>query len=414
MEQIQLGKLSESTKLGLFSKEELIQKYTVMETELARVIKELYKLRQLQITDEQLRLIMEEQLGELRDSTFGASSERYKKPEKPKNPKSPEPRIKKPSERYPNIPVREELIVMHPAPDCKICGDLMEDSGMTEDSQELTVIPKRYEIVEKKRVKYSCKSHCCLITAPAPPRITEGSSYSNEMVLDVALSKYCDLIPIERYSEMAARSGLMDLPPQSLIELTHQLADFVYGSYALIKQGVLDVRVLNADETPHKMLEGSDKKTWYLWGFSTPELCFLECHDTRSGDIASDVLLNSKCAILVTDVYSGYGKAIRITNETRKLQGKVLIENANCNAHARRYFFKPRIDYKEAEFYLDHYHQIYQLNSDSKGKSAPEILELRSQMKPHFEAMREKALQELPRYPSKGKYGRALNYFLEN
>jgi len=55
-----------------------------------------------------------------------------------------------------------------------------------------------------------------MTTAPVPLKIVEGSSYSNEMILDVALSKYCDLIPIERYVQIAARSGLIDLPPHSL------------------------------------------------------------------------------------------------------------------------------------------------------------------------------------------------------
>lgn len=148
------------------------------------------------------------------------------------------------------------------------------------------------------------------------------------------------------------------------------------------------------------MLEGSPTKSWYLWGFSTPTLCFLECRDTRSGDVASDILLNSNCQILVTDVFSGYGKAIRISNIERKKSDKALIQNANCNAHARRYFFKPRLHYKEAEFYLEHYHQIYQLNSDSKGKPHAEILELREQMRPRFEAMKKMAMEELPRYPA--------------
>ena len=330
MEQINLGEIQKSTKLEDFSKEELISRFTVLEAEYLRAIKEIYRLKNQNLTDEQLKLIMEEQLGELRDSMFGASSERYKKPEKQKIPGPPKPRIKKPSERYPNIPVHEVVIAMDPVPNCQSCGKTMSDSGMTEDSEQLTVIPKKFEILLQKRVKYRCQCQSCILTAPLPARIIEGSTYSDEMIQDVVLSKYCDLIPMERYSAMAARSGLMDLPPHSLIELTHQFADFVFCVYELIKKGVLTARVLNADETPHKMLEGSEKKSWYLWGFSTPELCFFECHDTRSGDVASDILLNSQCEVLVTDVFSGYGRAIRISNETRKSSGKVLIENANC------------------------------------------------------------------------------------
>lgn len=403
------------TKIENFSKEELILKYQLMADELARVVKENYQLRDQKITDEQLGFALAEQLSELQSTLYGTSSERYKKPEdKKKSSEPPKPRIKKPSERYPSIPVREEIISMNPAPNCTSCGQITTDSGMTEDSEQLTVIPKKYEIVRQKRSIYRCSCQACLITAPAPTRIIAGSSYSDEMILDVVLSKYCDLIPMERYVAMAARGGLMDLPPQSLIGLTHSFADFVKPVYLLIKNGVMVARVLNADETPHKMLEGSEKKSWYLWGFSTPRLCFLECHDTRSGDVASDILLNSKCEVLVTDVFSGYGKAIRTVNQSRLLKSQIPIENAYCNAHARRYFFKPRLAYPEAHFYLEHYHQIYRLNTESKGKPPDEILQLRSQMKPRFEAMKNRALEEFPRYPSKNKYSKALNYFLEN
>lgn len=138
---------------------------------------------------------------------------------------------------------------------------------------------------------------------------------------------------------MAARSGMIDLPPNSLIDLTHKYAVFVKPVYSLIKQGILKARVLNADETPHKMLEGSLKKSWYLWGFSTASLCYLECHDTRSGDVASEVLLGSLCEVLVTDVYSGYNKAIRLSNVERSKNGRKLITNGNCNSHSRRHFF---------------------------------------------------------------------------
>ena len=35
-------------------------------------------------------------------------------------------------------------------------------------------------------------------------------------------------------------------------------------------------------------------------------------------------------------------------------------------------------------------------------------------MRPHFGAMRERALKELPSYPAQLKYAKALNYYLEN
>lgn len=146
----------------------------------------------------------------------------------------------------------------------------MKDSGLTEDSEYLTVIPRHYYVVLQKRVKYRCSS--CqegLITTSAIPRIKAGSSYSDEMIIDVSLSKYCDLIPVERYVQMASRGGVAGLPANTLIAGTHNLAEFLAPVYKKIKDEIISSKVLHADDTPHKMLERDDKSNWYLWGFST-------------------------------------------------------------------------------------------------------------------------------------------------
>jgi len=419
MEQIDLKSTINSTKFDTWSKERLIEHNTVLELELSQLVKEVYELRNERITDEQLRFAIEEQLESLTKSLYGKKSERYKKPANQGGddgtPKAPQkPRVKDLSERYSNIPIREQYVELEPIPNCPCCNKVMIDSDMTEDSEQLTVIPRKYEILRTKRVKYVCECHGAVVTAPTLARIIEGSSYSDEMIMDVALSKYCDLIPMNRYVAMAERSGLVDLPANSLIETTHSFADFVSPVYTMIQQGILKSRVLKADETPHRMLEGSEKKSWYLWGFSTDTHCYLECRDTRSGDIASDLLIKSECEVLVSDVFSGYGKAIRVANELRQANHMRPIVAAHCNAHARRNFFKMWPKYKEAEFYLEHYHEIYQLNAKAKGQAPPIVLEYREQMRPRFEAMKARAMEELSQYSLKGKYAKALKYFLKN
>lgn len=415
MEQTNFENLQDSSKQDHLSREDLLRQNELLESELSRALKEIYKLKYQNLTEDQLSLVMQEHLNELRHEVFGASSERYKKPEQKKEPKEkPNLRIKKPSQRYPNVNIREILVDANPLPGCDACGKQMTASGMTEDSEQLTVTPKKFEILKYKRSIYRCSCQSCMKTAPSVPRMLPGSTYSDEMILDVVLSKYCDLIPIERYVQMASRSGLLNLPPNTLYDLTHQCAFFVKEVYRRIKDRVFSSRVLYADETPHKMLEGSDKKSWYLWGFSTPTMCFFDCRDTRSGDVASEVLINSKCEILVSDVYSGYGKAIRVTNAQRQTLGKTLIQNANCNAHARRNFFKLRYKYPESCFYLDHFHEIYQLESEAKGKPPNEVQEYRDKMRPHFDAMKSQAEAEVERYFKGNKYQLALNYFIEN
>lgn len=231
MEQDSFKDISNLTKIDQLTKKELAQKYQIAIDELARLIKENYALRNQKISDEQLNFILQEQLAELQNTIYGTSSERYKKPEEKRKEKTePKPHIKQPSERYPNIPVREELVPFDEVPMCDACGKVMTDSGLTEESEQLNIIPKKFEIIRWVRPKFRCSCHACIKTPAVPPRIIEGSSYSDDMIIDVVASKYCDLIPIERYVQMAARGGLLGLPPQSLIELTHCFACFFISS----------------------------------------------------------------------------------------------------------------------------------------------------------------------------------------
>jgi CHAT domain-containing protein len=95
MELSGLTEAARSSKTDNLSREDLIQRNSILESELMRALRENYELRTLKITDEQIRLLMQEQLESLRDAEFGVSSERYKKPAKKDEPKEPaKPRIK--------------------------------------------------------------------------------------------------------------------------------------------------------------------------------------------------------------------------------------------------------------------------------------------------------------------------------
>ena len=365
------------------------------------------------------------------DTTPASSGASEKKPKKDKKPKK-----QKPSERYPNLKILEEKINSNPPPCCPNCRVAMIATGMTEDSEVLHEIPKQYVIIRKKRMKYACGScHGALVTAPAPPSILPGSSYSDDLVVDVTLSKYCDLIPVERYAAIAARLGVQGLPPHSLIEGTHHLATLLEPVYLMIRMEVLVAIVLAADETPHRMLEGSPKKKWFLWGFSSRESVYYETHSTRAGEIAASLLRDSKCEVLLSDVYSGYSFALKEINKIRLEYGLCPIVAAYCNAHSRRKFKdveeavkkkkekdqrdeldEPSIivfipDYK---FFLDQYKEIYRLEEEVKGKPLEIIAEQRQKMMPYFEAMLAKCTELKSQYPNKHLMSRAMNYYVNN
>jgi transposase len=359
----------------------------------------------------------------VRRRTFGRSSERSTGGEADEDEAPSKPRgetTKRPSERYPEATIREDKIGFpeNTCTTCPECGALaLADSGMTEASEYLDVDTKDFVVVQQLREKRRCtKCHGSIVTAPLPPRVTPGGSYSDGLIVDATLSKYCDLIPLERYCKMAGRGGLQGLPSHSLIQGSHRLAEFLGPVFDRVKLEALDTEVLLADETPHRMLEGDLKRRWYLWGFSSPTACFFECHDTRSGDVSTDVLRQSSCLVLLTDAYSGYKKAITLANVERAKEGRPLITPAYCNSHARREFLpdgESASESADAEFIREQYEQIYKLNKEAKGLPLEDVLAKRGAMAPYFAAIKAEAEGKIHGYSSKSAMGRAYSYFLK-
>jgi transposase len=363
--------------------------------------------------------VYESLLFKARRQLYGRQSERSNPSLEPKPPTARGETTKQLSERYPEARVEVDELNFATPQTCPACGEMMQESGMSENCEYLDVTPKEFIVVEQRRHKHRCGNcHGSIVTAPCPPRVIPGGSYSDELIVDATLSKFSDLIPMDRYTKMAGRSGLEGLPPHSLIKASFGLARFLMGVYALIKSEVLAEAVLRADETPHRMLEGDAKKRWFLWGFSVEFACFFECHDTRSGDVSTEVLNLSACLILLTDVYAGYSKSIRLANKIRVEEGRPLIVAANCNAHARREFWAGDWDSPEMNadqtIVIEHYKLIYKLNKESKGLLPEGILQTRQEMKPHFEAIKAEAEAKINTYSSKSQMATAYNYFLKN
>lgn len=398
-------------KYDLLSKEDLITLAKGYEDVIKQLHKQMEEKNKELFKSEQIKFLLNEQIINIQNRLYGKSSEKSdSKDLKNKEKKPARKRVLLPSERYPNIPVVEKLVTLETPPNCQSCNQVMKDSGLTEESEYLTVIPRRFYVVKQIRAKYRCS--CCqdsLVTTPAIPRIKPGSSFSDEMVLDVALSKYCDLIPIERYVQMAARSGAPGLPANSLIQGTHNLAQFLAPVYEKIKYEVMSSKILHADETPHRMLEGDEKSNWYLWGFSTNKGSYFEAHDTRSGQVASDIIKDSKCEYLVSDVFSGYSKAVTDSNAYRRENNLPLVKNLYCNAHARRKFKEAELSFpRECRFFIWCYQKIYRLEKQAYDSDRRQLQEF------YYKMMEKMGLKLRLNYSLKSSLVKAIDYFIKN
>lgn len=318
----------------------------------------------------------------------------------------------KPSERYKNLETRDVEVTATEPVRCQ-CGHYMSDSGMRETSERLEVIPKRYFIARHNRVVYTCK--CChggIQTAPVVPQIIQNSCYGDSFVKDVVLSKACDLIPITRYVAMAARDGIKGIPANSLHEFARHLAIFLSPSLKLLIAELQANKVLNADETLHKMLEQGEKKSWYLWSFNATEGIYFVIRPSRAGAVASEFLDDCRCTHLVTDAYKGYSAAIKKVNEARAKSGKDPLIAAYCNAHARnRFMLKSIKDQKPAKYMIWIYKIVFLLYRQYLVAEGNELGKITAQLQRAYALMKAICDSEMPQLSTASFLFEAFDYF---
>ena len=136
-------------------------------------------------------LRLQEQLAAMQHRLFGPSSE--KRPQSaPTPPPAPQPRVGHGPTAQPQLARLEKRHELPAADqDCPLCrGPLTEMKGQTEDSEEVTVVERKFILVTHQKQKYRCRCNEAVVTAPGPVKLIPGGRYSLEFAVEVALQKY--------------------------------------------------------------------------------------------------------------------------------------------------------------------------------------------------------------------------------
>jgi transposase len=143
---------------------------------------------------------------------------------------------------------------------CKVCGDAVEEwPEQFEESEEITVIARRFVLVRHLRQKGRCRCYATIVTAPVPPKLIPGGRYSIEFAADVAVSKYVDHLPLNRQAEIMEREGLL-VDSQTLWDQIEALAGHLQPTYDALRAYIRAKPVLHADETPWYLLDQKPAK----------------------------------------------------------------------------------------------------------------------------------------------------------
>lgn len=311
-----------------------------------------------------------------------------------------------------------EVVRHEPPAACPECGGTAV-SKLGEDSREvLEYVPAHFKVVVHVRPRLSCRACETIRQAPMPSLPVERGLAGPRLLAHVAVSKYCDHLPLYRQSEIHQRSGV-DLDRSTLADWIGQLGVLLEPLAEEIGRHARAGPAIHADDTPVPVLDpGRGKaKTGRLWvavrderpwGSRTPPAAFYRYSPDRRGEHAES-LLGACRGFLHADGYAGFNT---LYAPDPKTQAPRLIEVA-CWAHARRKLYDVHLATSSpaAEQALERIAELFAIEADISGRGPAQRLAIRQERTvPKLEALKVFLDHTLARISAKSSLAGAIRY----
>lgn len=221
----------------------------------------------------------------------------------------------------------EEKICPHDGEELKRIGEVV--------SEQLEYVPAKIQVIRNVRIQYACPG-CeeCVRLAPLPAQPIPKSMASVGLLVQIAVSKYCDSLPLYRQARIFERIGI-DLSRTTMANWMIRVGELVQPVINLLRDEMLATDHLQCDETRCQVLKEAGRAAEtqsYFWAQRTgsyEQPIVLFDYDPSRGSQVPKRLLEGFEGYLQVDGYSGYDAVIAENPG---------IIRVGCMAHARRKF----------------------------------------------------------------------------
>jgi hypothetical protein len=252
-----------------------------------------------------------------------------------------------------------------------------------------------------------------VVAAPPPPSPIERGKATGALLAYVAVSKYVDHLPLNRLEGILERLGA-DVTKQTMCGWVSQISDVLEPVEAAHWESILSSDVLQADETPVKVLDPPKKECsrGYFWGYvgDRLELGF-DFSMGRGSEAPLRALRGFRGSVLQVDGYSGYDPVER---------ANPAMVRAGCMAHMRRKFYDAReLDPGRCLLLLARVRELYRVEEDARvaTETRAELVALRYVLRQErsvaiLKTMKEELLRWQGEVLPKSPVGKAVSYAL--
>lgn len=319
--------------------------------------------------------------------------------------------------RRPRVSIPDSLPcedIIHDLPDDeKVCpkdGTELKAIGY-EDHKQLEIIPASVKAIRHRRVKYICP--CCEehnATAKKTAQPIEKSIASPSLLAYIAISKFCDALPLYRQSQIFERFGI-ELDRSNLANWMVRCGELIQPLINLMLEHLEQQPVIHMDETTLQVLQEAGKTPQsksYMWVMATDcsqPVIIYQYYATRAQSVPLE-LLNENYQAIMVDGYEGYQKACNTYG----------IARLGCMQHARRRFVDAKKLVKKgktgrADQALAFMQKLYRIENQIKEKPPDERYRIRQQdAKPIIDKMHQWLEKNLPHVLPSSTLGKAMHY----
>lgn len=228
---------------------------------------------------------------------------------------APAPNPKKKKKKKPAIPDHlPRDVVEHDVDEalktCAADGTALRPMGY-DVKLELKYTPAKFDVIEHRFPKYSCdRCKGAPLRKPPLPALIPQSYASPGLLAQIAVAKFCDHLPLYRQEQMYGRAGV-HLTRQVMADWMIKLGEGLKPLIGLIHERILDGPVVNADETPVRVLTKDGARTShqaYMWQISRwgrKPLVVFEFDLSRKKEVAQK-LLGSYSGFVQIDGFASY------------------------------------------------------------------------------------------------------------
>ena len=249
---------------------------------------------------------------------------------------------------------------------CPTCGTQRQDIGTSSTSQ-LDYRPASIFVIDHVEHKYACP--CCsqqgtpqIVAAIKPEQPLGKGSPGAGLLAYLIVSKYLDHLPLYRLESILQRQGL-DVARSTTCDWMAGCARRLQPLYDLMREFVLQSRVLHTDDTPVKQQGATTPaRVWVYLGDPQQPYNVFHFTTTRRRDGPQEFLKTYR-GYLQADAFTGYDALYLPDAQT----GQARVIEVACNAHARRKFYEARLaNAAGAHQALAYYGQLYEIEQQAK------------------------------------------------